>query len=234
MGMSADSADAVRATEKQTTSVAGQLHKALGPAVPGLLLDLVDLASLTRTAGPVVSLPIGFLIGVWLSLYYPIGWGWRGLIAIGASLYVFVPGTEYIPLATIATCLCRFVDGAPDSRLQSTATASSTTLDLGSAANPAADESISPRERTRPLRAACPECGGMDLCYGSVAENFVPTGSSIWSKGHELHAFVCLECGFVGHYVASDDLDRLRKRVVGTGPRISNEVADCDTSHDQE
>jgi predicted RNA-binding Zn-ribbon protein involved in translation (DUF1610 family) len=206
--MSANSADVVRVTEKTANSTARRLHKALGPAVPGLLLDLVDLAALTRTAGPVVSIPIGFAIGVWLSLYYPIGLGWRSLIAIGASLYVLVPGTEYIPLATLVTCLCRFVEGAPTSPMNSTAAVSSTSLDP--AATPTADESISPREQTGPLRAKCPECGSMELRYGSVAESFVPTGSSIWSKGHEIHAFVCLECGFVGHYLASDDLERLR------------------------
>jgi hypothetical protein len=85
--------DAVNATHSPTprvgipTSFSMRLKRAFGPVLPGLVLDLADLFSLTRTVGPWASFPIGFGIGVWLSLFYPFGFGGRLAIAIGSGLY---------------------------------------------------------------------------------------------------------------------------------------------------
>ena len=181
-----------------------RLQRSLGPALPGVVLDLADLCSLTNRVGAWASFPIGLLIGIWLSSYYPFGFGWRAVIAIASGLYTLTPGTEYIPLATMLTCLGRFVEAAP------------TTVSVEpvvSEDSPVADSLADHRtpQRAAPSSAACPECGSHSLKYGEVAQRFVPSGSSVWAKGHEINAFVCLECGFVGHYLASTDLDQLRE-----------------------
>lgn len=181
-----------------------RLQRALGPALPGLLLDLADLCSLTIRVGPFASFPIGLVIGIWLSSYYPFGFGWRCVIAVSAGLYALTPGTEYIPLATMLTCLGRFVEGAPP--ISEIEPAASEVLPSGD--SPADHRSP---QRAAPSSAACPECGSHSLRYGEVTQRFVPSGSSVWAKGHEINAFVCLDCGFVGHYLASGDLDQLRE-----------------------
>lgn len=205
--MSTDSLNSIEPPPQSaaiTNSFWTRLQRALGPALPGLVLDLADLCSLTHRVGPLVSFPVGLVIGVWLSSYYPFGFGWRCLIAVASGLYTLTPGTEYIPLATMLTCLGRFVEVAPPT----------------AAAEPAASENPpagdSPVDHHSPQRAttssaACPECGSQSLRYGDVTQRFVPSGSSVWAKGHEINAFVCLDCGFVGHYLASGDLDRLRE-----------------------
>lgn len=181
-----------------------RLQRALGPAFPGLILDLADLCSLTNRVGPFVSFPIGLVIGIWLSSYYPFSFGWRCMIAVASGLYTLTPGTEYIPLATMLTCLGRFVEAAPPNPVaEPTASVVATSGD-----SPV--EHRSP-QRAAPSSATCPECGSHSLRYGEVAQRFIPSGSSVWAKGHEINAFVCLECGFVGHYLASGDLDLLRQ-----------------------
>lgn len=183
-----------------------RLRRALGPALPGLALDLADLCSLTNRVGPAASFPIGLVIGIWLSSYYPFGFGWRCVIAIASGIYTLTPGTEYIPLALILTSLGRFIEAAPppaSSVFPSTATDSIALAE-------STEEDRLPQKPV-PSRAACPECGSASLRYGEVAERFVPSGCSMWVKGHEIHAFVCLECGFVGHYLTSIDLEKLRE-----------------------
>lgn len=185
-------------------SFVSRLRRALGPALPGLVLDLADLCALTTHVGAWASFPIGLAIGIWLSTYYSFGIGWRSVIAVASGLYTLTPGTEYIPLATMLTCLGRFVEATPPiSAAEPPVSADS------SVADSVTDHRVP--HRAAPSSAACPECGSHSLRYGEVAQRFVPTGSSVWAKGHEINAFVCLECGFVGHYLASTDLDQLRE-----------------------
>lgn len=205
--MSTDSlnpADPAPQNAAHKNSFWSRLQRALGPALPGLLLDLADLCSLTNRVGPFASFPIGLAIGIWLSSYYPFGFGWRCAIAVASGLYTLTPGTEYIPLATIMTCLGRFVEAAPPNSAAEPA---------ASVVSPNGDSPVDHRspQRAAPSSAACPECGSHSLRYGEVAQRFVPSGSSVWAKGHEINAFVCLDCGFVGHYLASGDLDQLRE-----------------------
>lgn len=201
------SSDAVNATDstvrRERPSFSTRIKRSFGPVLPGLILDSADLCSLTRTVGPWASFPIGFVIGVWLSLFYPFGFGWRFVIALGSGLYTLTPGTEYIPLATILTCLGRFIESTPETLMTTTDPTSRDSII-------ASDEPVL-RGPSMPSRAACPECGSSSLRYGEVAQRFVPSGSSVWAKGHEINAFVCLECGFVGHFLASSDLAKLRE-----------------------
>jgi len=207
--------------EHSPESAVARLCRVLGPSLPGIVLDIVDALSLTRLASPLISFPAGFVIGSWLSMYYPFRWRWRVLVAVGSGLYTLTPGTEAIPLATILTCLGRFIEipmvKPPHSVnlevAQSTDEATSAMAANAGATTPA--ESIaalapsSTTLRSSKTRAACPECGCTSLRYGQVAQRFWPAGAGTWSRGHEVNAFVCMDCGFVGHYVTSSALDEL-------------------------
>ena len=193
------------AASRERPSLWGRIKRAFGPVIPGLLLDLADFFSLTRTVGPWASFPIGFAIGIRLSLVYPFGFGWRLVIAGGSGLYTLTPGTEYIPLATILTCLGRFIESAPETQMTSPTHDAAQREDVKSEGEP-----VRPKMATQ-TRAACPECGSVSLRYGQVAQRFWPSGSGLWAKGHEVNAFVCLDCGFVGHFLSGSDLEQLRE-----------------------
>ena len=198
--------------ENSSRSLFERFKRALGPSLPGIVLDLVDALSLTNSASLFVSFPAGLVVGVWLSSYYPFSRGWKALIAISSGLYTMTPGTESIPLATILTCLGRFMESSPASAGQ---TSSPTTVP-GEAtlsdkpSEPSSVDAVSSfaARGDRP-GAKCPECGSTALKYGQVGQRFWPAGGSVWAKGHEVNAFACLECGFVGHYLSSTDLDAL-------------------------
>lgn len=210
-------ADSAVLPNETTLSLWERIRKALGPAIPSITLDLFDAMSLTRIAGPFASFPIGLVIGIWLSSYYRFSWGWKALIAVSSGIYTLTPGTEAIPLATILTCLGRFVETAPDSTVnvsresqpettESELAEATTTSTANLPASPPLESSNSRVIRTG---AKCPECESMSLKYGQVGQRFWPTGCSAWSKGHEVNAFVCLDCGFVGHYLSAADLESL-------------------------
>ncbi len=214
-----DQTDSNSLADKPTLSLLERIRKALGPALPGITLDLIDAMSLTQSAGPFASFPLGCLVGIWLSSYYRFSWGWKALIAVSSGLYTLTPGTEMIPLATILTCLGRFVEATPDLptngfRAESTAANShAENIDVTSESiaaavepSPASEKSTQRGQRTG---AKCPECESMSLKYGQVGQRFWPTGCSAWSKGHEVNAFVCLDCGFVGHFLSATDLESL-------------------------
>ena len=207
-----DQSGSIPTTENSARSLFERFKRALGPSLPGIVLDLVDALSLTKYAGPLVSFPAGLAVGVWLSSYYPFSRGWKALIAICSGLYTMTPGTESIPLATILTCLGRFMDSSPKSAGQpsspTTVSAEATLTDIPAEPSPAAAGPTSEAQGHR-QGARCPECGSTALKYGQVGQRFWPAGSSVWTKGHEVNAFACLECGFVGHYLSSTDLDAL-------------------------
>lgn len=222
--MSAESSNQDDVLPSETTSMVSLLtrvQRALGPALPGIVLDLVDALSLTKYFGPVISFPVGVAVGAWLSSYYSFSFRWKALIALGSGLYTMTPGTEAIPLATILTCLGRFVENSPETK-SATSFAAGSSMESTEAADSEqltadAGDQLQPTVSANKLRrsdrtgAKCPECGSISLRYGQVGERFWPTGSSTWAKGHEVHAFACLDCGFVGHYLSSADLNELEK-----------------------
>jgi predicted RNA-binding Zn-ribbon protein involved in translation (DUF1610 family) len=101
--------------------------------------------------------------------------------------------------------LGRFIGSAPEIPMTSTTNDAAQCEDVKSECEP-----VRQRMATS-TRAACPECGSASLSYGQVAQRFWPSGSGLWAKGHEVNAFVCLDCGFVGHFLASSDLEKLRE-----------------------
>ncbi len=70
------------------------------------------------------------------------------------------------------------------------------------------DESRIPRTG----KPRCPMCGSDALCVGTTGvykHTFVPHGRWMF-MGYRAHAFVCLDCGFLGHCLAKADLQQLR------------------------
>ena len=207
-----DQIDSKPATEHAARSGLQRFQTAVGPALPGVLLDLVDALSLTRYVGPFISFPAGAAVGIWLSSYYQISWRWKLMIIVSSGLYTLTPGTEAIPLATLLTCLGRFVESAHRPSSDNSPLATSADVPPGSdlvEPPPASSDASARGER---IGAKCPECGSNILNYGQVGERFWPGGGSVWAKGHEVNAFVCLECGFVGHYLSTSDLDALQRQ----------------------
>ena len=208
-----DQTDESKLADEPTLNLVARIRKALGPALPGITLDSIDALSLTSTVGPFASFPIGFVVGIWLSSYYRFSWGWKALITVSSGLYTLTPGTEAIPLATILTCLGRFVETAPDATKReplsvaaSNASAETTATTVALSSATAAEGSNNRAHRTG---AKCPECESQTLKYGQVGQRFWPTGCSAWARGHEVNAFVCLDCGFVGHFLSAADLESL-------------------------
>lgn len=87
-----------------------RLHRALGPALGGLALDVVDLT----TFGPLglyLGLLVGASIGWWLACLYQLGNRW--LWAIAAGVYCALPFTEFFPLAALLGAAARFAQPSP-------------------------------------------------------------------------------------------------------------------------
>lgn len=62
----------------------------------------------------------------------------------------------------------------------------------------------------------CPACGGEKLRDGDIGVTkhvFVPEGSTRWrwKTGHLAKGFVCLDCGFLGHYIPEAALKEIRE-----------------------
>lgn len=56
------------------------------------------------TLGPVV----GALVGWWVSALYGLSRGGRTVVAIASAIYVSLPFTEILPLATLVSAIARF------------------------------------------------------------------------------------------------------------------------------
>jgi hypothetical protein len=80
---------------------------AFGPILAGFLLDLVDLGTL----GP-SGLILGGLSGYWIASMYDLPFRQRILLALGVGFYAMIPGTNFLPLATLIGAVVRFRDGA--------------------------------------------------------------------------------------------------------------------------
>ncbi len=84
-----------------------RLYRALGPLAGGIILDTLDLA----TFGPfglAVGWLVGFTVGWWIASLNDFGsWGRLGF-ALMSALYLTVPWTEVLPLATTVSALARY------------------------------------------------------------------------------------------------------------------------------
>ena len=60
----------------------------------------------------------------------------------------------------------------------------------------------------------CPCCHSTKVRDGKLnvfRHTFIPEGRWMW-LGYTPRAFVCLECGFMGHYLTEADISDLRRR----------------------
>ncbi|MBP7275098.1 MAG: hypothetical protein KBA51_02725 [Kiritimatiellae bacterium] len=92
-----------------------RLNRAFGPVIAGLIIDLLDLA----TFGPIgmyLGFPIGALAGYWMGRALGGSRRMAAMLAVAAGVYCMLPGTEFIPLATLFGALVRFYDHGPAQR----------------------------------------------------------------------------------------------------------------------
>ena len=125
MPSSSDNSFAKTRGSAESETLLLRLHRALGPVAGGLILDFVDLA----TPGPVGVLG-GFLVGGlaawWITSIYELDTRLRVFFALAGMLYVALPLTALLPLATIISACARWQPRAPSSaRFEESPSASS-------------------------------------------------------------------------------------------------------------
>ncbi|MCP4213099.1 MAG: hypothetical protein GY765_00515 [bacterium] len=61
----------------------------------------------------------------------------------------------------------------------------------------------------------CLHCGSTEMCFGyqgAAANVFVPNGL-FTIHGYKTRAYICLDCGVMGHYMPKDKLERMKQRL---------------------
>ena len=101
-----DPASRKESQSQRPDSLIERLHRAFGPLVGGMLLDLVDLT----TFGPygLGGFFIGALVGWWICSIYNMTTSTRLCLALLAGIYCLLPLTEFIPVATLISAFIRF------------------------------------------------------------------------------------------------------------------------------
>ncbi len=98
-----------------------RLIRALGPILPGMILDSLDLV----TFGPIgllVGIIVGGLAGYWLSTEYRLSPTKRLMGALAAGFYCMLPFTSFLPVGTLIGVYFRFHE-QPGGNRQNTCTA---------------------------------------------------------------------------------------------------------------
>ena len=91
---------------------AARLNRAFGPVVAGLVIDLVDLATF-GPIGLVLGLPIGGAAGYWMGRSLGLPPKTSLLCALAAGIYCTIPGTEFLPIATLVGAFARYSESKP-------------------------------------------------------------------------------------------------------------------------
>ena len=74
-----------------------KLKRGVGPVLSGILIDLVDIS----TVSPLLGLALGALCGLWLSGHLKFAPRQRLLVALACGVYCMFPPTKFFPLATL-------------------------------------------------------------------------------------------------------------------------------------
>jgi len=90
-----------------TPSLAWRLHRALAPIGAGIVIDLVDLSTFGQM-GLVLGFPLGAAAGAWMGFSLGLKRKFIVVLALASGIYCMIPGTEFIPVATIAGACIRF------------------------------------------------------------------------------------------------------------------------------
>jgi hypothetical protein len=93
---------------------ASRLERAIGPIIAGMILDMADFATF-RHIGIYFGLLVGGFVGWYLTGFLGMSRQWRIYATCMAALYCAVPGTEFLPFATILGAVSRFFE-PPSSR----------------------------------------------------------------------------------------------------------------------
>lgn len=96
-------------TSRQSNDLFERLKRSVGPLAGGIILDLLDLATLMP-----FGLAYGWLLGAavawWIGSLYGFSRGKKLLLSALAAVYCIVPLTEFIPLATLLAVAVRFFE----------------------------------------------------------------------------------------------------------------------------
>jgi len=106
--MALDSGDPAGKMDNAKKSVIHRLYRTLGPIAAGMVLDFLDLA----TVGPIglyVGAVVGGIAGWWLAGLEGLGSTGRWVLAVLSAIYMSVPLTEPIPVATLLGAVARFL-----------------------------------------------------------------------------------------------------------------------------
>jgi|FLOH01.1.fsa_nt_gi hypothetical protein len=90
-----------------------KFYRMLGPLGGGILLDTLDLA----TFGPFgiyFGWFIGLIVGWWMASIYQFGTVGKFVFASLAAIYLTLPMTEFVPIATLVSAISRFRGAPPD------------------------------------------------------------------------------------------------------------------------
>jgi len=109
-------ADETELTPKQDSPATKQrLNRAFGPIVAGMIIDLVDFATF-GPLGLILGLPIGGLAGYWMGKALGLSRKATLWCALAAGIYCTIPGTEFIPLATMVGAYVQFQESGKNRR----------------------------------------------------------------------------------------------------------------------
>ena len=92
-----------------------RIYYALGPLAAGIMIDVLDLATF-GTIGLMVGAVVGGYAGWVIGEFEGLNRDNRLALACCAALYMMIPMTEPIPIATAFTLLARFLKGPRDRR----------------------------------------------------------------------------------------------------------------------
>ncbi len=88
-----------------------RLNRAFGPVIAGIIIDTVDLATF-GPIGIITGLPIGGVTGYWMGRTLGLSRKASLWCALAAGVYMTIPMTEFIPLATIAGAYARYLESS--------------------------------------------------------------------------------------------------------------------------
>lgn len=117
--------------DKKTTDpeLGRRVERAIGPIAAGMILDVADFATFGRI-GLLCGAFVGGFVGWYLSGFLKVPREWRFCAISAAALYCVVPGTEFLPLATILGALSRFFERPPVPRTEDVAGKKYTDIDI--------------------------------------------------------------------------------------------------------
>jgi hypothetical protein len=92
-----------------------RIYYALGPLAAGIMIDVLDLATF-GTVGLMIGALVGGYAGWVIGEFEGLSRDNRLALACCAAIYMMIPMTEPVPIATAFTLLARFLKGPREKR----------------------------------------------------------------------------------------------------------------------